>query len=67
MSLGSDAKHFYDLNAGAFLATNLVAVTTWTGFGSVLQRVLSDERAVRRFNIVMAVLLVFSLIPMLWP
>ncbi|MCC6737369.1 MAG: LysE family translocator [Bauldia sp.] len=50
----------------AFLVTNLLAVTTWTAFGSVLQRFLSDPRAVRWFNIVMAVLLVLSLIPMLW-
>lgn len=52
--------------AAAFLATNLVAVTTWTAFGSILQRFLSDPHAVRWFNIVMAVLLVLSLIPMLW-
>jgi threonine/homoserine/homoserine lactone efflux protein len=52
--------------AGAFLLTNLVAVTTWTAFGSALQRFLSDPVWVRRFNWVMAALLVLSLIPMLW-
>ncbi|MGV8841350.1 MAG: LysE family translocator [Bauldia sp.] len=50
----------------AFLLTNLLSVTTWTAFGSVLQRFLSDPRAVRWFNIVMAILLVLSLVPMLW-
>ncbi len=52
--------------ATVFLFTNLLAVSTWTAFGSMLQRFLSDDRAVRWFNIVMAVLLVLSLIPMLW-
>jgi len=36
---------------------------TWLGFGAALQRVLKDERAVRAFNIVMALLLVASLYP----
>ncbi|MCW5714948.1 MAG: LysE family translocator [Bauldia sp.] len=52
--------------ATVFLLSNFVSVSTWTAFGSMLQRFLSDPRAVRRFNIVMAVLLVMSLIPMLW-
>ena len=30
VSLGSDAKHFYDLNAGAFLATNVFGNATLT-------------------------------------
>ena len=36
---------------------------TWLGFGAALQRVLRDPRAVRVFNIVMALLLVASLYP----
>jgi len=38
---------------------------TWLGFGAVLQRVLRDPRAVRVFNVVMALLLVASLYPIL--
>ena len=36
---------------------------TWLGFGAGLQRVLKDPRAVRVFNVVMALLLVASLYP----
>jgi threonine/homoserine/homoserine lactone efflux protein len=65
-----DSTHTYTASlliaAGAFLATNLVAVTTWTAFGSILQRFLSDPVRVRWFNRAMAALLVISLIPMLW-
>ncbi len=36
---------------------------TWLGFGAALQRVLKDPRAVRVFNVIMALLLVASLYP----
>jgi threonine/homoserine/homoserine lactone efflux protein len=39
------------------------STVTWTLFGSALRPVLSSERAVRAFNIVMAVLLLASLYP----
>jgi len=38
---------------------------TWTLFGSALRPVLSSERAVRAFNIVMAMLLLASLYPVI--
>jgi len=39
------------------------STVTWTLFGTALRPVLSSERAVRSFNIVMAVLLLASLYP----
>jgi threonine/homoserine/homoserine lactone efflux protein len=39
------------------------STVTWTLFGSALRPVLSSERAVRAFNIVMAILLLASLYP----
>jgi threonine/homoserine/homoserine lactone efflux protein len=41
----------------------LASSGTWLGFGAALQRVLKDPRAVRVFNIIMALLLVASLYP----
>lgn len=41
----------------------LASSSTWLGFGAGLQRVLRQPRAVRVFNIVMALLLVASLYP----
>jgi threonine/homoserine/homoserine lactone efflux protein len=45
------------------LAT-LLSTVTWSSFGVALSRVLRDERRARIFNIVMAVLLVASIVPM---
>jgi threonine/homoserine/homoserine lactone efflux protein len=42
-------------------------VITWTGFGVALRGVLQDPRRARVFNIVMALLLVASIVPMVWP
>lgn len=39
-------------------------VITWTGFGVALRAVLQDPRRARVFNVVMAVLLVASIVPM---
>jgi threonine/homoserine/homoserine lactone efflux protein len=50
----------------AFLCSNIIAVSVWTGFGMGLRRFLSDPVTIRRFNLVMAGLLVLSLVPMLW-
>jgi threonine/homoserine/homoserine lactone efflux protein len=46
-----------------FLAMGTLSIVTWTLFGSALRPVLTSERAVRAFNIVMAILLLASLIP----
>jgi threonine/homoserine/homoserine lactone efflux protein len=45
------------------LAT-LLSTVTWSCFGAALSRVLRDERRARIFNIVMALLLVASIVPM---
>lgn len=42
----------------------VLAVATWTGFGVALRRVLNDPKRARVFNIVMALLLVASIVPM---
>jgi threonine/homoserine/homoserine lactone efflux protein len=41
-------------------------VITWTGFGVALRGVLQDSRRARVFNIIMALLLVASIVPMVW-
>ncbi|WP_315700863.1 MULTISPECIES: LysE family translocator [unclassified Bradyrhizobium] len=45
------------------LAMGIGSTITWTLFGTALRPLLSSERAVRAFNIVMAVLLLASLYP----
>ena len=46
-----------------FLAMGTASIVTWTLFGSALRPVLTSERAVRIFNVAMAVLLLASLYP----
>lgn len=46
-----------------FIAT-VATVATWTGFGVALRGLLSNPRHARTFNIVMALLLVASIVPM---
>jgi threonine/homoserine/homoserine lactone efflux protein len=47
------------------LAMGIVSTSIWTLFGSALRPVLTSPTAVRAFNIVMAILLLASLIPVL--
>lgn len=47
-----------------FLVVTVVFVAMWTGVGAGAARVLRTARAVRRFNAVMAALLVVSLVPL---
>jgi threonine/homoserine/homoserine lactone efflux protein len=49
--------------AALFCVLGVASSGTWLGFGAALQRVLKDGRAVRAFNILMALLLVASLYP----
>lgn len=49
-----------------FTAATALSVVTWTAFGAGLSRVLRDPVKVRIFNIVMALLLVASIVPMVW-
>lgn len=53
------------LIGGAFALINLPSVAMWAGFGVGLQRILHHPRAVRAFNVAMALLLVASLYPLL--
>ena len=48
-----------------FAAVNVPSVSTWAGFGSALREWLAVPVRLKWFNITMAVLLVFSLWPML--
>jgi threonine/homoserine/homoserine lactone efflux protein len=57
--------------AGLLLASAVAAVVmfpcmvTWTGFGTLLKRVLTQEWRLRAFNVTMALLLVASIYPMM--
>jgi threonine/homoserine/homoserine lactone efflux protein len=51
------------IQAGLALGLGVVSTSIWTLFGSALRPVLSSERAVRAFNIIMALLLLASLYP----
>lgn len=50
-----------------FVVSTALTVVTWTGFGVALRSVLRDPRRARIFNVVMAILLVASIVPMVWP
>ena len=50
-----------------FVVNTALTVVIWTGFGVALRSVLRDPRRARIFNIVMALLLVASIAPMVWP
>lgn len=52
--------------ATLFLATSLVCAGAWALFGSSLRRFLMNPRAMRPFNIAMALLLVASIAPMMF-
>ena len=54
-----------EIIAALYCILGFASSGTWLGFGAVLQRVLRDPRAVRVFNVVMALLLVASLYPIL--
>jgi threonine/homoserine/homoserine lactone efflux protein len=47
-----------------FALSTLVSVVIWTAFGTVVSQALRNERHARIFNIVMALLLVASVVPM---
>ncbi len=50
-----------------FVLFTILTIVTWTGFGVALRSVLRDRRRARIFNVVMALLLVASIVPMIWP
>jgi threonine/homoserine/homoserine lactone efflux protein len=49
-----------------FGVATLLSTLTWLGFGAALSQVLRDERQAQIFNIVMALLLVASIVPMVF-
>ena len=51
------------IQTGLSLLMGIISTSIWTLFGSALRPFLTSERAVRLFNIVMALLLLGSLIP----
>ena len=53
--------------AGVYLVMSLASTTFWAALGQQVQRALNSPRRLRMFNVVMAVLLVATLIPVLWP
>ncbi len=50
-----------------FVLFTVLTIVTWTGFGVALRSILRDPRRARIFNVVMALLLVASIVPMVWP
>ncbi len=53
------------LVAFAFVLVNFPSVSVWAGFGTVVRRYLHDPQRLQRFNLVMGILLVATLIPMM--
>ncbi len=53
--------------AGAYCAVSTISTTSWTALGQQMRRLLSTPVRLRIFNWTMAVLLVGTLIPVLWP
>jgi threonine/homoserine/homoserine lactone efflux protein len=51
--------------ASLSLLVGLTSSTTWAFFGTAMQPIVSSPRAVRAFNILMAMLLMASLYPVL--
>jgi threonine/homoserine/homoserine lactone efflux protein len=67
MSLYTENGAFY-LNVVIIIATfcllNFPSISVWAVFGALMKRFLGDARKMRVFNIVMALLLVWSIWPM---
>lgn len=53
--------------AGVYVSVSFLSTTGWTLLGQQMQRLLRSHRHLRIFNGAMAVLLVATLIPVLWP
>jgi len=53
--------------AGAYCVVSSISTTSWTALGQQMRRYLSTPSRLRAFNWTMAVLLVATLIPVLWP
>lgn len=49
-----------------FFTTVLISANSWAMGGVVLKKLIKSEVGIRRFNIIMAILLVLSIIPTLF-
>jgi threonine/homoserine/homoserine lactone efflux protein len=49
-----------------FAVVNVPSATTWTAFGIALRGALQEPRQIRVFNILMALLLMASIVPIAW-
>ncbi len=73
MSITAMALYADPLNPGvtvplvalSFVIVNFPSVSLWAGFGTMLRSFLDDPQRLKWFNIIMAVLLVATLVPML--
>jgi len=53
--------------AVAYVGVSVISTTSWTVLGQQLRRLLKSRARLRLFNWVMAILLVATLVPVLWP
>ena len=53
--------------AGTYVCVSLISTVSWTVLGQQVRRLLTRPARLRTFNLVMAILLVATLIPVLWP
>lgn len=53
--------------AGVYVCVSFLSTTGWTVLGQQMRRILNSPTRLRVFNILMALLLVATLIPVLWP
>lgn len=53
--------------AGAYVLVSCVSTTSWTALGQQIRSVLKNPKQLRAFNVTMALLLVATLVPVLWP
>ena len=49
-----------------FAVSTVLSIATWTGFGVALRQILRNPSHARVFNVIMALLLVASIVPMVW-
>jgi threonine/homoserine/homoserine lactone efflux protein len=52
--------------AGIYVLVSIVSTTSWTVLGQQMRRFLGNDTRLRVFNVVMALLLVATLVPVLW-
>jgi threonine/homoserine/homoserine lactone efflux protein len=50
-----------------YVGVAVISCTSWTVLGQQMRRLLNNHRRLRTFNIGMAVVLIATLIPVLWP